>query len=280
MEKIKAIAHDLAHSWYFRVWAVIWLIMALVVFSGLIILSQNAQGAQSQESIQMWIDNASSINYPRFHLRLDPMGQETFVTTPVCFYGSSATAPLSTYACAQWHGQNLPMSVCVAYGSETIKVSNSMGNYNMSMITCTVNTRGVGVNNNTMMALGLEGNNTGTWGGMAFHSTYIAPNNMAWVFLEKNTFQMNKHSTVYDLWEKDLVYHSTQSMPNFYNVSVIIGSFFVRHFEPMDIYNGWMTVGDIGGLGFFGVILHTIVMIIVGLFLSNSSTFLNAEEHH
>jgi len=46
----------------------------------------------------------------------------------------------------------------------------------------------------------------------------------------------------------------------------------------MDIYNGWMTVGDIGGIAFFGVILHTIVMIIVGLFLANSSTFLGGEQ--
>jgi len=279
LARIKSIGHDLAHSWYFRVWALIWLIMALVVFSGLIILSQNSEVAHSQESIQMWMSNDSTVTYPRFHLRLDPMGNEKFIVTPSCFYGLGSMAPLSTYTCAQWHGQNLPMSVCVAFGSETIKVTNMGGNYNMSMITCQVQTTGVGVNNNTMISLGLEGNNTLSWGGMAFHNTYIAPNNMVWVYLEKNTFQMNKHATVYDMWQKNLVYHSTEWQQGFYNISVIIGSFFVRHFEPMDIYNGWMTVGDIGGIAFFGVILHTIVMIIVGLFLSNSSSFLNGEEH-
>jgi len=279
LDRIKAIAHDLAHSWYFRVWAFIWLIMALVVFSGLIILSQNASIQQKNESIQMWIDNSSSINYPRFHLRLDPFGHQVFTTPPPCFYGNGATAPLITYPCAAWHGQNLPMSVCVAYGSDSIKVTNSGGNFNMSFITCSVNTAGVGFDNNTMLGFGLEGNNTFSWGGMAFHTTYIAPNNMAWVYLEKNTFQMSRKSQVFDLWTKTLVYHSTQFMPNFYNVSVIMNSFFVRHFEPMDIYNGWMTVGDIGGLGFFAVLLHTIVMIIVGLFLSNTSSFLKGEDH-
>jgi len=201
MEKIKSIGHDLAHSWYFRVWALIWIILALTVFSGMIILSQNAENAQKQESIQMWIENATEIYFPRFHLRLDPMGNETFRSTPSCVYGNNQLTPTN---CAPWHGQNLGMNLCVAYIAENIKIANQFGNFGNNIINCQANTIGAGPDGNMVLAYGLEGNNTATWGGMAFHSTYITPNNMAWVFLEKNVFQMNRHSTQISLWQKIL----------------------------------------------------------------------------
>jgi hypothetical protein len=59
-------------------------------------------------------------------------------------------------------------------------------------------------------------------------------------------------------------------------VSVIIESFGVEHYEQRSVYNGWMAMGDVGGFAFFLLILHTIVMLGVGVFLANDSRFLHS----
>jgi len=278
LHRIRTLGHDLAHSWYFRIWALLWLLFALVVFSALIILSQNAESAMKQEQIVEWIDNATQITFPRFHLRTEFQGNETFVNVQ-CNYGTQA---LNQMQCASWRGMPPPpLSQCIALNSDSITVANHWGaQEHNSRINCQINTTGTGPQGNTMIAFELEGNNVFAWGGMPFMSTWFAPNDMTWIFLEENIFQLNGKSPQIQLWKKDLIYHSTASSLNYYNMTTMLGSFFVRHLEPMDTYNGWMTVGDIGGVAFFMVVLHTAVMIIIGLFMSNSSSFLTGEEHH
>jgi hypothetical protein len=74
-------------------------------------------------------------------------------------------------------------------------------------------------------------------------------------------------------------YQSTVSFPGYYVVSTIIESFGVEHLEQRSLYNGWMAMGDVGGFAFFLLILHTIVMLGVGVFLANDSKFLHSDGH-
>jgi len=274
VDRIRQIGHDIAHSWYFRVWALFWLVSALVAFSALIILSQSSNKAKQQEDIVLWVENATSIQYPRFHIRLDHRGDEIFYSTS-CFFG---TTLLSSMQCAPWGEFQPPLNQCIAFSSDSFTAQNDFMQFFQNHIYCTINTTGFGYLGNQMAVFELEGHDVFTMGGMAFEGTYFAPNNNAWILLEKNLFQPHSTKSQIQLWEKKLIYHSTIQESNYYNFTTMIGSFFVKHYDPTDTYNGWMTIGDIGGVSFFMVIIHTLVMIIFGLFLNNSSTFLAGPE--
>jgi len=231
---------------------------------------------KKNESVQFWFENVTEMNFPRFHLRLDHRGNETFLyDQSQCVFGNN---PLVKTQCAVWRGMQPPQNQCIAFEADQLVAKNDWQMQD-AVINCNIFTQGLGVNGNTMMAYELEGEKVFSWGGMPFMSTWFMPNNMIWIFLEKNLWE-SSHLGLIQLWKKDLVYHSDITTPNFYNMTTLIGSFFVQHLERMDIYNGWMTVGDIGGIAFFMVVIHTIVMIFIGLFMHNSSSFLNGENHH
>jgi len=273
VEKLRQIGSDLASSWYFRVWGLLWLLFALVVFSGLIILSQSSNQAQHEMDIQLWVQNVSSIQFPRFHFRLDHRGNEIFNTSGItCYFG---TTQLQILECQSWRGMQPAQNQCIAFNSDSYSALNDW-NFGDSRIQCSLSTTGEGYQGNSMIAYELEGQNVYGLGAMAFASTEIAPTANAWVILEKNLLTQNGNTV--ELWGRDLLYHSNAPVTNLYNVTSIMGSFLVRNFQPRDTYNGWMTVGDIGGVAFFCVILHTIVMAIIGLFMKNSSTFLAESE--
>jgi hypothetical protein len=273
VEKLRQIGHDVAHSWYFRFWGVMWIVFAVVVFAGMIILSKSSNTAAKDRDVTMWIENATSITFPRFHIRTDHRGNET-ITTAECSYEGQFLEP---QLCQSWKGMAPSLQTCNAFASDTIVARNDWSRDD-SRIYCTIQTTGVGQEGNTMVAFELEGTNVFSSGGNMYASIWLAPNDNAWVMLEKSVLQANKKHPQIELWQRTLLYHSTSSMPNYYNVTAIMGSYFVVHYEPKDVYNGWMAIGDIGGVAFFMVILHTIAMIVLGLFLTNTSQFLSGSD--
>lgn len=272
IEKAKQIAQDLSSSWYFRFWALFWLISALVSFSALIILSEQAKTAQNQEDIQTWFENASSINFPRFHFRMDHHSNEVFSNMQCTFQG----AILQNQPCSNWFNFTPPQNQCQAIWADGLSSPNDWAKQD-NRIFCSILTFGAGTDGNLEMAFELEGRGVFSMTGEAFSSVWFAPNNNAWIMLEKSILTDKRHTGI-QLWQNTLLYHSTLFQPNFYNVTVIMGSHFVRHFEPKDNYNGWMTVADIGGVGFFMVVIHGLAMIIFGLFFTNNSSFLGAQQ--
>jgi len=272
IEKIKQIGHDVAHSWYFRFWAFSWLVLSLVVFSALIILSKSSEQAAQQKDVVFWVENTTSIQFPKFHFRLDHRGNETFINYQ-CTAGPN-NVPLNPVPCMGWKGFEPPMNICLAFDSDSVIAYNDWTREDQR-INCQLHTQGVGPDGNMMAAFELEGEFVFSSGGNAYASVWMAPNDMAWILLENALLQVGKTSNQVQLWNRDLIYHSTVSQNNLYNVTVIMGSFFVEHYDPKDTYNGWMTLGDIGGVGFFMAVLHTIFMIMIGFFFSNTSTFLS-----
>jgi len=270
IERVKQIAHDFGSSWYFRIWALFWLVAVLVAFSAMIILSKQAEQSKVDKDIEVWIENASQIQFPRYHFRLDHRGVEVFSNVQ-CVFG---TEILANHACESFHGYMPPQNQCMAVWADSLTAYNDW-NRETTRIQCTIETLGAGPQGNLIMAFDLEGQHVFGFSGGAFESTWFAPNDNAWIMLEKNLLQVSKNEPQIQLWSKSLLYHSTESNPNFYNVTVIVGSFFVNHWDPRVVYNGWMTVGNIGGVAFFMVCVQTVAMIIFGIFLSNNSTFLN-----
>jgi len=276
VDKIKQIFHDLSQSWYFRVWLLLWIISAIIVFSALVILSKTSATDQQQQDIAMWLTNASSIRYPRFHFRLDHRGEEIF-TDYSCSFGTQSLTPA---VCQGFPGmQPPPMNQCIAWNSDSFTAMNDLSIMDAdSRIYCEISTSGTGQQGNEMMSFGLEGQNVFGPAGLLL-STFFAPCDSTWLMLQKSTLQPTQGSQTLEFWNTDLLYHSTLNQTNLYNVTVIMGSYYVFNFQPRNSYNGWMTVGDIGGVSYFMVIIHTLVMVIIGLFLSNTSTFLTGSEH-
>jgi len=275
--RIHQIIDDLRESWYFRVWAFVWLLLALVVFSGLIILSQESNRAKQENDIVLWVQNETQINFPRFHVRLDHRGNEVFQPGyPICTFGNQT---INTAQCQPWFGFQPPQNQCVALETDKITAFNDWKRGDQR-IQCEAITDGEGYNGNMMMAFEFEGQHVYSFGALAYASTWFAPNDMAWILLQKNMLQQTKNHPNVQLWESNLLYHSTVSQPNVYNFTTIMSSFLVRYYQPRNTYNGWMAVGSIGGVGFFMVCLHTLFMILIGFILANTSSFLSNSHHN
>jgi len=114
------------------------------------------------------------------------------------------------------------------------------------------------------------------FGGYSYSGTWFSADNAAWIMLEKAFYTSS--GQVLTMWDQTLLYHSTVAPPGVYNVSVILGSYMVQHWDQENMYNGWMSTGDVGGFAFFCIMIHTILMALVGIALDNNSTLLKGNK--
>jgi len=194
--RFQQIISDLRQSWYFRVWAFAWLTLALVTFSALIILSQESNRAKEEHNIVMWVENSSQIQFPRFHFRMDPRGNEVFQSPLVCIFGSNANQfVLVTQPCQSFFGFQPPLNQCIAFNSNEYTALNDWTRGDQR-ITCELYTQGQGYFGNQMIAFEFEGEqNFGGKGAQPFMSTWFAPNDMNWITLQKKMF-FNKPNAI------------------------------------------------------------------------------------
>jgi len=264
---IKRILHDLQTSWYFRIWLLMWIVCAIVTFACLIILGSRSNKGNEHQDIQIWRENATTLNFPQFHIRVG--GSESFVI--LSYQCSYMGTPLQTMACA---GQQ-PSNQCFAVNSSGIAVANNISSpQEESRIECSIFT--TNTSGSTLLAFEIEGANVASYGGNSYASVWFSANDRTWVMLEKAFYSAS--GQVLTLWDRTLLYHSTVSVPGSYNLTVILGSFIVQHWDQVNSYNGWMSTGDVGGFAFFCVIIHTILMAVVGIALDNNSTLLKDKD--
>jgi len=269
IDNVKAILEDFKGSWYFRVWGSLWGVCAVMVFVVLILLGGRSDRAGQEKEWRFWIENASSITFPKFHFRIMEDGQTFIRSTMVC---SHSGMTLHNQQCLNG---DPGMTTCFALGDSIVSNALTAFDNGNNRIDCKMNTTATLPTQNLMMAWEIEGG-TGSMGGTS-DTVYVQPNNMAWILLQKTIIQplnVPGASNGYEAWNKDLVYHSSEANPGFYQISVILNNFRVDHIEQVDGYNGWMALGGIGGFAFFMLILHTLIMIVVGIFLTNDSKFL------
>jgi hypothetical protein len=272
-DNIRTIIYDLKYSWWFRIWALLFLIGGIFTFVALIVLGAKSAKSGQEDDFHLWLENATMLSFPRFHFRIggDSVGV-TFNAGQSCTHNG---VQLQFSSCQAWQGVVPPATTCFAVNSDTVyanNVANAAPNDNR--IICQFNTTGFVTEEDLLVAWELEGANYAD-GGNAYASVWIAPNDNAWVMLYPNKLSM-KHKT-YSEWYRNLVYHSTVSTPGSYAVTVYLGSFIVPHVEAGNTYTGWMAMGEVGGFAFFFVILSTIVMALFGICLNNNSKFLGGD---
>jgi len=170
----------LQHSWYFRIWILLWIVCAIVGFICFIILSVYSASETEHKELSFWTEKAITLNFPRFHFRT--IGNEKILGV-VCAHNNNY---LNTSECAPWNGVVPPISNCVAANGESFFATNSpTSNPELDpRIICLLFTNGTN-DNNTLLAWETEGANVINFGGNSAASMWIAPNNDAWIQLNK-----------------------------------------------------------------------------------------------
>eukprot|EP01118_Nematostelium_gracile_P001329 TRINITY_DN1136_c0_g1_i1.p1 TRINITY_DN1136_c0_g1~~TRINITY_DN1136_c0_g1_i1.p1 ORF type:complete len:302 (-),score=64.16 TRINITY_DN1136_c0_g1_i1:80-985(-) len=257
-EKLSEIAEDLKTSWYYRVWAFVWLTLALSVFAILIILGQASTHARGDPTFQFWVENTTSLAFPKYFV----YGLNKSISDTDCRFKGQ---PIMATPCQ--HAPN-----CWNFDGSSVTAQHIYGDIESRTIRCTFTTDVTTPTNiSQMIGFGLEAR---TVGPNNFLGIYIAPNNNSWIYLSPDVIQRSGEGVEND-WERRLVYHSTFSVPRTYMVSISIERFLLLHADQTDKYSGWMAVGEIGGYAFFAVLLHKLVMILVGFVLENNSKSLS-----
>jgi len=277
-ENLRAIAEDFKTSWYFRVWAALWFVFALVAFIALIELGAKSNESGKDKDWNTWIENATQLTFPRFHFRFENRtthGEE--ISNHYCTHAGSV---VQTSPC---EGER-DKAKCFVVAANQITVTNTWNAPEGSeRITCTFNVTGYNSTKpvNTYVGWSIEGHHR-TFSNPFTNTLWIEPRNAPGVAVSlrkriisplRNAFYENPNEG-WEVWEKSYVYHTTVHTPGEYYISTYIAGFRVEHLEQTNSYNGWMAVGGIGGFAFFMVVLHTLVMIIVGFALPNESKFL------
>jgi len=111
--------------------------------------------------------------------------------------------------------------------------------------------------------------------GFGTTTTWIQPNSNAWMLLTRTDVASgSKKDQV--IWHTNIVYHSTVPSNEFFNVKFVYNTFAVFHWYESIGFDAWLSVGGAGGFAFFMVILHTILMLLIGLCIPDDSKFLHS----
>jgi len=272
-EKFHDLVHDIKHSWYFRIWGVLWIVCASVAFAGLIVLSRSAEKNQTEQGFRVWTDFPSQLLFPNFYVHLLPgEGADEQISQISCTYGPQNVS-LSIGNCQFQSGPEL-CSMVIANTTMAIAPQDNNGNadplHGSDSIFCAIwTTYNTTANNNTF----------NTVMGVSIHHTrvplYIMPDQVANVRIEMETVQYWGASS------EETRYTAVTGVSSNYvpegarfGLSVRYNDFRVTHYQKTDLFNGWMGVGAIGGVAFFLYVLHTFVMGIIGCFIPNTSKFL------
>jgi len=275
IDQIKVILHDIKDSWYFRFWATAWIGFAILGFVCFLILVGFSRRAAYEDDSRIWFQDEQQIYYPRFHFRCSTL--ETILSINCTLNNQTVT---TTYC--QESGGVLPnIDHCVAVNSDKLMVINRHEDdfHPHQRIVCEILTNGTNLGNSLIAwELEIQGNE-GVYGVNVYTTPWIYPTARAWVMLEQAQIQQVGQSSPQTSWNRNLLYHSTVSVPGQYHVDTMISSFHIMHVVASDSYNGWNAMGDIGGFAFFMVIVHTFVSILIGLCFVNNSEWLRRKSN-
>jgi len=271
--RLGLIFEDLKTSWYFRVWALAWLACALSAFSCLIILGKISRTEGIEKSSRQWFERQDPMHFPDFGLF--SAGPNIYGNISCNFEGQEV--PKTSCPSTFW-----PVTrgwPCYAFqGSKFAAKDNTASDFKTNKILCDVWTELPPTANysRTDLLVGWDLTDTHSVGPNSYASMWFRATELGWVLVNKLVVDQISSTP---LWERNQMYHTTESNPGHYHIDTVVNSFWVAHVDYQDWYNGWMALGEIGGFCFAVFILHTIFMAIVGIFLENNSKYLSASSY-
>jgi len=288
LQKSGQIYEDLRHSWYFRVWALLWLFLVVFWFVGMGILAHRSLDSSKHSYLNSYLKVDHTLEFPPFHFRLgDPKAINN--QTILCAWGHALSTPLGIIRCAcpgPFCGNDT--SHCFSVNTTGVASLLSGSQYQdglytsggqSSRIQCNFTTQSSESDGNELMAFEIEADQDGA---NSYASMWFLPNNNTWILLTKNLID----GVAY--WDRSMFYHSAQMntpqgpppLSLLYCVTVIIDTNLVRKSKPWDFYIGWQAVADIGGWAFMLVVLHRVAMGLIGVVLENDSVFLGGASRY
>jgi len=265
MARIGEITEDLKTSWYFRIWAFLWLVCAIVSFVALIIISEASRIEGEEGSARIWFERTPKINFPDFFIFAP---RDMKIQSSVCAFQGKVIAQTDCTGWAHDAGHS-----CVAFTGSAQQAYWDSKDFYTNRIDCNITTDLTRWNFTEDMLIGWDLLHTHPGGDNALGPIWVRPTELSWVLITKKEWNSKQGSGAF--WDRVLEYHETQSIPGRYRIQTVIDAFFVEHIDYGTHDNGWRALGSIGGFAFFTYILHTIVLSIVGLCINNDSHFLN-----
>jgi hypothetical protein len=268
--KFGALLDDLRTSWYFRIYAFLWFVCAVVAFAGLIIFGSKSTSETNNKLWKTYVTFPESINFPSFRIRIES-DENQRLSSVTCRHSGVL---LTTSDCGEVYGNKTwwDRTKCQKINADKIRVPKKLVKYSDAWIQCEINTT-IAINDaNSLLAWELTGK-AKPEGANAYASMWFQPNENAWILLRKDVSVDIKGKET-QLWDRALVYHSTVAKAGHYKLTTIISDFRVNHYKEEIAYDGWMAMGDFGGFIIFLVVLHTITMLVFGIFLEYDGRFL------
>jgi len=268
--KFGVIGDDLKHSWYFRLYALFWVVCVLTGFAAMIIFGGRAAEFSKENSWRVWLEKTNFVTYPVFQFTV--MQDET------------ATNKLGSFNCQRGPGMFMYTSACPGQPDTTkcVQLDGTSADAKplQNDLTCKFN---VSVpqdyTGDLVVSFSILDKDVTSFG---VNQLFITPSNGALVEIMMATFKPLSGPTT-NHWEKRLYYRSNAptNIGNAYafTIDIEVAAFDVFHYEQTDFYTGWMSAADIGGAAFFLLVIHTIVMGLIALCLENNSKFLKGASY-
>jgi len=214
IQNAKLIIDDLKSSWYFRLWAFLWLFCAVTVFACLIILGQRTT-EDLHRDVHVYIENATSLTFPRFAIRMEQWERDE---------GQKITSKVCTHQGTLIHVQpcfvgdiGVSMDKCFVVPGDSITINNVYGElfHGDSHIRCSIYTTGSDYNNSLII---WSDQAPSMFGDVESHDLYVGPSGHVMVVLDQEMIDTHDHGE-FALWNKRLEYTSDVSSVGEYNIS-------------------------------------------------------------
>lgn len=279
---IALIIDDLKHSWYFRIWMLLWIGAAIAGFGALIFFGNYATNMQHEQTIRDYTVEKSTQTFPDFEFRLHwNQTSDYIISGATCkiglistrFQWSNVFMTLATEPCAA--NQQFGPGECHLIKGSNIKVTNtSQGIY------CNVTLAakpGKPELNDTTRQLGLSIPKE------RWHEGYVS-----WVTGGHELVATNLKKHIFNTKGGEIIFDKTTNVythwrDNFQGPNQNQFFWFIRFSDlnelhtisDEDTYPRMFSAADIGGFGFLVYCPHKIIMFFVGLIFTNNSAFLN-----
>jgi len=294
-QSFDALKSDLRSSWYFRVWALGFLIICCAYLAGVIHISSIATVRSAKQNLRTWFSREQSLAFPDFFVSISPdgiMAGESFAST-TCQHDGILLTPAACQGGENPHGpprgHTPPPNTCYNFFFSGVMAmapqwNNSNGSpmppsnqATQNTIVCDFKVSTVNFSSAYDIVFGVKYGDVGR-ALNGENGMYIQSNQGTWVYLNALLF-WEQNGTANTLWNSNLQYHSDMShafMQGYdFQVTTTIASFFVQNFQVEDDLDSWTVLALFGGLwiGLYFFVFK-IFMFFVGFCLANDSKFL------
>jgi hypothetical protein len=226
------------------------------------------QSKKMGHSYHVYVEDASKgLAYPTFHIRTADSDNSTVfnASSIVCQAGPLLLPPQN---CDLENDQK----TCFRIDSKDLVSASADDKENVNRLRCRFSVIPGKIMPNRMIVWGevVDGETDAVHHANA---VWIGETANAWILLRKSVFKDAGHPAE-AIYEKNLDYHSTVTVNNSWDISLVYQSFDVFHYDSWT-GTGWISFANVGGSIFFLSLLVTIVMIPIGWIVGNESKVLN-----